>query len=347
MSSLRAVRHVRRSRRMRIACWGSCCAMGMSSLACISTDIDVIPPLPLCRATLAASGGSTAVVQLLTHREGSEMWCSGVAIAPTLVLTVLGCVAEASDPLQADPVERVEPTAEPASDVDHAAVADYGAICDGDDGWALREHGNFEGRLGDLVAPALIEVFRLTSDFDPFDPNTYSVVKAAEVFTSRSASRCRDDIAILRLEEPLAIQPVTLSLGGGRVGDRVTLSNFCTDQEGLPAVEATASQVLAITRDAAQRTLPPRSLLLAGELAIDAPGGAVLTAGSNSMIGMIVSGTKDNCATQTTEGSTFATHLISYQRMLFDAATAADEILRLDPDADDASLQNVNECSDP
>jgi hypothetical protein len=344
MSSRQAVQHDRRSVRMHFGYWGSCCAMAMSSLACISTDLDIISPLPVCKSRADESGGSTAVVQLMTHRQASVMWCSGVAIAPTLVLTVLGCVAEASDPLESDPVELVEPTAEPASNRDHAAITDYGAICDGDDGWALREHGNFEGRLGELVAPASIDVLRLPSGFDPSDPNTYSIVKVAEVFTSRSASRCRDDMAILRLEAPLAIQPVTLSLSGGDVGDEVTLSNFCTNQEGLPAVADTPSQVLAIARDAAQPMLPPRSLLLAGEVAVDAPGGAVLTAGSNSMIGMIVSGTKDDCDAQTSEGSTFATHLVSYIRLLFDAAIAADEILRLDAYAGDPS---VNDCSDP
>lgn len=348
MSWLRAMRRADRARGGGSE-WGCCALLAMSVLACISTDLnepDATPPLPVCGSNDAAGGGSAAVVQLIANRRGSAMWCSGVAVAPTLVITALGCIAEAGDPLQSDPIEEVLPTSEPASDVDYAAVADYSAICDRDDGWALREQGNFSAWLGDIVQASSIDVYRLPPGFDLSDPETYQVVKAVDVITSRSASRCRDDIAVLLLEEPLDLPPATVSLGdGGDVGAGVIISNFCANEDGLPAVVDTPSQLLAYTRNMAQPMLPPRSLLVSGELDYNAPGGAVYATGSNALIGIIVSGTKDGCAAQTADGASIATHLGPYRRMIFDAAIAADEVLRLDADSADASLGDLGACT--
>jgi hypothetical protein len=335
--------HLRRGHRFP---WATFTAMATSCFACISTDLDSIQLLPACNSTDGEGGGSASVVQIITHQKAADMPCSGVAISPILMLTTLGCVAEANDPLQSDPVELIEPIAGPGNDVEHATVADYSAICDVDEDWALRERGNFEGRPGELVPPPSIEVYRLPLGSDPFDPDAYQIVKASNVFTSRSSSRCRDDIAVLQLEEPLAVEPVNLWLGGDvPVGERVTLTNFCSDAAGLSAVGETPSQVLALTRDAAQPMLPPRSLLLTGQVSSDAPGGAVFLADSHSLVGTIVSGTKNSCDTQTSEGSTIATALSSYQGLLFDAASAAREVLRLAPNAPAAYLQNLSDCS--
>jgi hypothetical protein len=322
--------------------------MAVSGLACVSTELDALTPLPVCRSVNTERGGSDAVVQLVTQRSGAIVSCSGVAVAPSLVLTALGCVVEASNPLESDPVDRIELVAGPMSDsADSARVADYSAICDAQDGWALRERGDFEGRPGEPVSPESITVaYRLPGSSDPYDPDSYQIVRALKVFTARSASRCRDDISVVQLEEPLDIEPVSLWLGdGGAVGERVTLTNFCSATDGLSVLNEAPSEVLAVTRDASQPMLPPRSLLLSGQRASDAPGGAVFRAPGHSLVGMIVSGVDSLCDTQTSDGTTFATHLTSYRALLLDAASATGEVLRLDPEARDPYLRDVSNCS--
>jgi len=329
--------------------WATFGAMAVSSLACISTEVEFVAPFPVCRSISSGGGGLDAVVQLVTNRRASVLPCTGVVIAPKLVLTASACVEEASDPLQSDPTDVVEPTVAPeGSEVDPAGVRDYSAICDREADWALRERGNFGGRPGESVSPASIDVYRLPLGADASDPDSYQIVKVSRVFTSRSTSRCRDDISVLQLEEPLDVVPITLWLGGGvAVGEPVTLANYCADRAGPSVVLETPSQVLAITRDGAQPALPPRSLLLTGQLASSAPGGAVFSGSSNSLLGMIVSGTADYCDTQSTGGTTIATHLAAFHGLLFDAASAAQQVLPLDPDADDPYDRNVSDCSEP
>jgi hypothetical protein len=342
----------RRNRGWRSGCvqWVRFGPLALSALACVSTELDALAPFPICSSAGTEGGGSGAVVQVVTQHSGTVLLCSGVAIAPRLVLTALGCVVEANNPLESDPVENVELVAGPDfGDRGLARVADYSAICDAEDGWALLERGDFRGRPGELVPPESITVaYRLPGSADPFAADSYQAVKASKVFTARSASRCRDDISVLQLEEPLGVEHVNLWLGdGGAVGEHVTLTNLCSAANGLSVVDEAPSDVLAITQDASQPTLPPRSMLLSGQRTSDALGGAVFRAPGHSLVGMIVSGANARCDMQTSEGTTFATHLTSYRALLLDAASATDEILRLDPDAHDPYLRDVSDCSGP
>lgn len=322
----------------------ACCAVVMSCGACISTDLPASGSPPICTATRGDGGGPDAVVQITSHLADQDMWCSGVAIAPSLVLTTLGCVAEPSDPREADPVE--EPTlfgGAPASSLTFSPVDDYASICDGSAGWALSEDGTFAGWLGDLLAPTAIDVTWLPPNFDPEQLQT---IKAAEVFTSRSGTRCRDDIALLRLEEPSIAPPVTLQLGGDAVGQRVTLSNLCND-DGILARKELSSEIRALSGDAAEPLLPPRSLAIAAELDDNAPGGAVLAAETAGLLGVVVSASRAACSEQSTEGTTIAARLAAFQGMLLQAASVAHEVLRVEPGATDPTFAGAPECPSP
>jgi hypothetical protein len=318
--------------------------IALSCIGCIPTDLEPIPPAPVCKAVDVESAGPDSVVRVISRLGAiGDMRCSGVAIAPSLVLTGLGCVAHLNDPEVSDPIASMDVVAGVATAIWFAAVRDYSAICDS--GWSLVEDGSFEGWLGEPLDPSSIEVGVQTREIEQSGTNELPTVKVEHVFTSHSSTRCRDDIAVLQLEEPLDVLPLPLRLAStDALSEPVILSNFC-NSGGTNTRRDTPSQVEAVTEDAADPLLPPRSLQLAGELGLSAPGGAVLSADTGTLIGMIVSGTKRSCESQTTEGTTIAARLMPFRRMLLDAATAADEVLWLEPDTDEPTLTDAPDCA--
>jgi hypothetical protein len=297
------------------------------SAACVSTARDDdAPALPLCAAPATAAGPSPSVVLVTADLENAGLLrCSGVVIAPTLVLTSLACVVL---PARVAPIDVVTPSetapfsgTRPLSD----GLVDYSSVCDVDAGWAPREDGRFASRYGVPVPVSALTVSQR-------EPPTETITTVRATSSSLADSPCWGALAILVLDVPVDLEPMPLRLDAPTLpGEPVVLSGFGSIG-GAYQKHDIVSSVEASTLDAEGGPAPPRSLLLRGGVCDFESGGAVVSQQTGALIGIITSGTGEGCGEG--QGYTVALRTAPFRRMLVQAAELAVESLRVEPSAE-------------
>jgi hypothetical protein len=271
----------------------------------------------VCLAPAPAQPPVEALVVVSSRLQPGFLDCSGIAIAPRLVLTALECVVrppELGDPDADDPRASAR-----FQDVYFAGI-DYDQSCVRDS-WAAREDGSFSGRLGKLIEAQDIVVY--------FQEDDGREVSVTGVTTSRAGSRCADGLALLTLERDLVVPEVNLRLDElTQLGDAVTLNGHCVPPDGSSRARGIASQVEALNENVGSSRAPPRSLWMRDAVSSLDFGGAVLSSSGGVLIGILVSGDSPGCDSPDSSGGSVALRLAPFRRMLIDAARSMGVILR-------------------
>jgi len=302
-------------------------------LGCISTDLPTSDAARPCAARMNQSTAPDAVVQVRADLKPGVLRCSGVAIAPTLVVTALGCVvrpAALGDPVPSGPSETRGrlPNIYPAS-------VPYDQVCRREGTWSAREDGSFSARLGKPIAAADILVRRSGDD---------RVWAAKEVANSGAGSRCADGIAVLTLERQLDVTPLPVRFEEtSAVDELVTLSGHCVSGKTVRPRQV-PSRIQAVTTDVGTEAAPPRALALQRTVSSFDFGGAVFSPDSGALLGVIASGSEESCDDQDPEGASIAIRLAPFRRMLLEVARGAGEALHSELRADPGSGEPPIPC---
>jgi hypothetical protein len=285
---------------------------------CISTEIAPRDSAPACVAADTAGNLANSVVLVDADlRTAGLIECSGVVIAPTIVVTNLLCVGL---PIPLDPTS-LDDTPERPSTAGrrlYAADVDYSGDCYWDASWVTREDGDFSARLGEVVEASSLSVSVLRNN------ETVATVGVRRMVLPNTDSRCWDTIALLVLDGLLSVPALPIRLQEvTSVGERVSLSG---SGRGMNQPYEVSSILEAVTFDSGEAGAPPRSLLIDEQVCDFESGGAVAAADSGALIGIIGYGTGTFCGDPA--GGTLATRLAPFQRMLMETARDTGEVLR-------------------
>jgi hypothetical protein len=257
--------------------------------------------------------------------------CSGVVLAPTLVVTSLSCAYRPSSLGDPDPMVRR------ASTLFYADV-DLTRVCDRGQAWAPLEDGSFAATFGKPLDAALISVYPAS------DVEHMLVVK--KVFASGARSPCTPGLALLELEREIEVSPLAVQLDDVAQDEAVSLAGHCG--EGRDDVtHAWPSRVTAIAGEVGTEQVPPSSLLLdRGSLATDI-GGAVTSAQTGALVGVISSGSGRACSELDLDGQAFAVRLSAFRSLLFETARAEGIELRVEASTASVPDPGAAACREP
>jgi hypothetical protein len=302
---------------------------------CVATDLGapVVQPLCIAPSTTTATNASVALVDADLQQAG-VLECSAVVISPSLVLTNLLCVTL---PSALEPSDVEIPNQRPllsGTELWSAAV-DYGTNCPAGAGWAAHEDGSFSAQLGPLVDPSSLTVFLSSND------EQIAKSSVRRVLVSHANSRCWDSLAVLVLDEPLGIPSLPVRLDeSSHVGEAVTLSGSGRGSVRPYQVSTTIEEV---TFEAGDESAPPRSLFVDEQICDFESGGALASAQSGALIGIIAFGTGDYCGDPA--GGSIVTRLAPFARMLAEAADSVSELLQIEAPSDPRLLRALPPCA--
>jgi hypothetical protein len=291
--------------------------------ACISSGSDASvgdwQRLP-CAARVSEQQAPDAVVLVATLKpEGpfaDLLPCSGVLIAPRLVVTSRQCAA------------------------DQSATAEVG--CDRNNGWQPISDAVRSSYLG----PSLDVRGNIAILAGDGALRTIGLVE--EVVSTPARSFCVDDFALLILRDPVEgreVLPVRFE-ATTRLGEEVRLSGFGGTSAPMARRQLPAT-VLQIVSDRGDVRAPPRSLYLRGQACSFDRGGAVFSPDTGALIGTIVDDPASGCGDR--EGTTLAVDLSRHADFLLDTAQAHGIELRseLDPALPDGQRPPACEPAEP
>jgi hypothetical protein len=288
-----------------------------SVAACVDTDTPRVSSEIVCISASPAVVDPNAVVKVRAALQPAVVRCSGVSVAPTLVVTSLGCVTRpsvAGDPDQLAEVSRAAPTIIPGS-------VNYQEVCTRGAAWIPMEDGSFAGRLGKPVDPSNVIVYARD------DGRAYTVKAIA---TSGATSQCEGGLAVIILNRPLDVTPLSIRFEeNSRIDDRVMLSGYCSS-DGDVRPRTLDSRIEAIALGLASDLSPARTLSLAQEVSSFDLGGAVVARETGALLGVIANGTDRDCEELSENGTTVAVRLAPFRRMLLEAAQEAGEELQVE-----------------
>jgi hypothetical protein len=285
-----------------------------SLLGCVSTSLESRAVPGACIGVPDIDPLRSPVVVITMVSESGWVLCSGVAIAPSLVLTSLGCVSLPVAPQGPNPLLQAG-----TFPVEFSHVDDEG-LCRPEDGWRPLEDGTLAARFGRVADAADVTISTDGSDEE---------ISVLQIFTARPTSLCRDDLALLSLAERVDVSPIALRLtDSDGIDDPVILSGNCLADGTLVPHDAPA-RIQGISYQSATSDLPPRALLLDRQAARLAGGGGVFSQTSGALLGIIMSGIGGDCSEA--DGETIALRLGPYRRMLLDGAVDSGELLQVEP----------------
>jgi hypothetical protein len=303
---------------------GACLCAG-----CVDTDAGMSALLPICAATSPAAPPFSSLVYVRSDlNDHTIIECSGVVIAPTLVLTDLRCVVlpPEVDPEVLDSQSEAEsgPPGFQELDANFTGTVDYAASCYSETGWAPQEDGSFSARLS-----APLDASRVTVAIMGEQGKTTSSSSVNRLLVARAESRCWDTLAVLVLDHDLGLSPATLRLENtSQPGDAVTLSGFGLVR-GYFTPHELPTQIENVTQENGSFSTPPRSLLLTEPVCDYEMGGMVVANDSNALVGVIGFETDYTC--QDPAAKTIATTIAPFRRLLLDAAQLTSQTLRVEP----------------
>jgi hypothetical protein len=318
---------------------GACAAISLlivDWVGCVSTEDEPVIDAAFCLTSKKQPDPWSSVVHVITSlRKAGEVSCSGVVVAPTLVLTNISCLMlpptiEEAD-LDADNVEMFTDF----SSV-HIGDVDYDSDCRSADTWSPIESGDFSERVTETVDSSAVTVSTILDG----RPSMTSNVR--RILVSRTESRCWDSLAILVLDQGLEAEPAVVRIDEKTVASSpVTLSGFWIE-DNLPSRHEVPATVQAVSLESEGGTAPPRSLALSGFICRYEHGGGVFDNDSGALIGVISSERDFECIDE--EAGTIATRLAPFRRMLADAASDTSETLRIERHADAPSAELWPDC---
>jgi hypothetical protein len=296
------------------------------ALGCVSTDGISQSTLSLCPDVPPAAASSSLVLLKSQLGEGL-LRCSGVVIAPTLVLTSLACAYRPhslGDPQPMRPQSKF-----------YDAALDLDQLCERDQGWTAREDGSFAAAFGKPLEPSVMQVYLAS------DPSTTFAVR--DVFASGAQSPCSPGLALLELERETDIPALPLSFDDPAPEDPVWVEGHCTSS---PSVVATSepSSVVALAAGDGNEQAPPWSMLVSGSTRGTDIGGAVVSQ-AGALVGVIVSGTGSACTDAGSE--TFAVRISAFRKLLLETARARGVDLRLEPLSEPVPDPGIAACAAP
>jgi hypothetical protein len=295
----------------------------VSTLRCVNTELDEGEVYAPCSQSVDVESSLRSVLAIDARLIEGTLRCSGVAIAPTLVATSLGCVYRPSQIGDSNPRAQPEPTLRyPSIEMDE--------LCDPTHGWRPLENGSFEAEWGQAVAAEDIEIF--------VAGERERSVAVKEIFHSAAASRCSPGIALLDLAETLDVVPVPVRLDEvATPGDTVTLVGHCVAITMLERSRLETT-VASVTLEQGTEYAPENSFVLAGGSLGTDIGGAVIANDTGALVGIVASGAGSQCGEQDASGATLATRTSAFGNLLVTAAANRGTALRAEPRGRGADL---------
>jgi hypothetical protein len=278
-----------------------------------------LAPAVACSTQVTAASAADALVWIRVDlgNEGYR-YCSAVAIAPRLVLTVYSCVAYPGD-LEPEGTANTEDSRFPVDRQTYFDPAEYETFCERSTAWSVIEDGSFRSRLSVAAPPADVGVGR-SGDIDR------PTLSVDELIPAGSSSRCNDGVALLLLSAEQDTVPVPLRLEDfAQVGEPVLRSGIVADRGRFVRSDAPAI-VQRFTAERGDEAAPPQSLLLAGGSCYLSRGGPVFAQASGALIALVTSGQNGSCD-DVESGSTLAVRLAPYRALLLGAASSFGQIL--------------------
>jgi hypothetical protein len=295
-------------------------------LKCVGTEESPVDSPPLCvDAEPSADPGSSVVLVRADLGDAGQIYCSGVVIAPTLVLTTMLC---AGLPPDLDLADLGDSNLRQRGGFFRYFMGDvdYSDWCrTSDEKWAPAEDGSFSARISEWVDPSTLTVRTL-----PWGDDNVSSVN--RVIRPPTDSRCWDTLAVLVLDRDLGRAPVTLRLEETSYPDDPVTMSGIFGQDDAFAHHELPSRIESVTFEAGDSDTPPRSMLLEGPICEYESGGPVVSDVTGSTIGVIGFETDYSC--EDADAPTIATRVAPFRRMLLDAARDASEILRVEAPVD-------------
>lgn len=287
---------------------------------CISTEGLELESRAFC-ATAAPTSTPWSSIVLVTSslRMAGEVTCSGVAVAPNLVLTNMACIIPPAG-IEEEDLDVQNPELFTDQSLSYAVDVNYAADCLAGDMWSTVEDGDFSERVTRVLDASVLRVDTIVDGF----PDATSTVR--RVLHSRTESRCWDSLAVLVLDQALSLQPAVLRVDENTdVGAPVVLSGFAVESSLLTRHEIPAS-VESVTFGANDERAPPRSMLLSGFICEYEHGGGVFAEDTGAVVGIITSERDYECVDEA--AGTIATRLAPFRRLLAESATLAGYTLR-------------------
>jgi hypothetical protein len=311
-----------------------------AALGCISTDVD--PPATPILCSGRAADVLEATVLVTTRLSGTDFRvCSGVLVAPRLVVTGLGCVASAVDAEADDPRNR----GAPAPDfiiISLGTVGDYGETCNRDDGWSAIRDGSFGAELGVPVPPEAISVGKIPFQFFLAAEQPVAV---GRVFTSLASTYCDESLAVLELQTSLDASPAPVRLEeASRANEAVNMAGYCVGDTDFLEPGSNEASTEMVTFERAEPGAPPRSLVVSGARSLFSTGGGVFSTESGALLGVITSGMYFGCNEQEDGARSLAVRLAPYRQLLLEAAMSTGQALKSERRADQSSAQQAPPC---
>jgi hypothetical protein len=300
------------------------------ALGCVSTDDRSVGKFALC-ASRPTTQGSSALVLVASQMQEGLLRCSGVAIAPSLVVTSLACTYRPSSVGDPDPAVR-------RASKFFAAGIDLERVCDPARAWAPVEDGSFSAAFGKPLDPSAMSVY-LASDVE----RTFAV---KSVFASGATSPCAPGLALLELEREIAVSALPVRLADGPLEEAVSLGGHCAAGRYIQT-HVQPSSVVAMTAELGSEQAPPWSLLLPGGSLDTDIGGAVVSAQTGALVGVIVSGSGSECSALEPGAQTFAVRIAAFRSLLLETARARGIDLRVEALATGVPDPDIPACAEP
>lgn len=281
--------------------------LALAAAACIDTHLDD-PDVSLpCSRAIAASAGAQSVVWLSADLgDLGNRYCTGVVVAPRLVLTSFTCVTYPAD-VDTETLQPEDPRF-PRPSLDYFDPRDF--ECDSNAAWVPIEDGSFTARFGGVLPSDALTIGLVGAT------SAASPVERVEV--AATSSRCTEGVALLVLRDSLVLAPAPLRMVDlDSVGEE-TLMSSARAVGGRFDHESLEMRIEAVTDYPGTADTPPRSLRLAPSACPYERGAGVLSVNSGALIAIVSSGESERCGD--TGGDTLAVRLTPFREMLLDSS---------------------------
>lgn len=269
------------------------------AVACIDTGLaEPSGALPCSTATTVDATAQSVVRVTADLGERGQRYCSGVVIAPRLVLTSFTCVAFPADAdaeeLRLDDTPRIRDHFDPVFS------------CDAQSGWTPIEDGAFAARFGGVLSEEALSVGEIGAGS--------AIAPVEEIVVAALNSRCAEGLALLIVRDSLPLLPVPLRLLElEQVGERTLMSSVQGNRGRL----SRELRIEAVTDYRGTADTPPNSLRLAPSACPYELGAGILSSESGALIA-IVSENNERCGG--TDDSTQATRVVHFREMLLESS---------------------------
>ena len=279
------------------------------ALACAPESV------PVQQKTLGILGGVESsrenVLYLVSHGAATDRQCTSTLIAPNVVLTARHCISE-------------------------SVQGTYSCTSSGSIDLSRARTPADAGSMGATFPPDAIEIFL------GMDPHGSKVAaRGIQVFAPDTDSVCRNDIALVVLDEDLALPIASVRLNRGIVrGEDVTVVGFgINDVRRIQRQERSEMSVLEVGESSFSRpsgSALPRTFVIGKSACFGDSGGPAFSGETGAVVG-VSSLSRGDC--ESLEVRNFYTEVAPYGALIEEALAAAghEAVLEEVPDVPSAS----------